>query len=96
MKKIDASEIYLYPKKAYHKAHGKEFLIERKVVTSDIISGIDLSYWIYVKKPFLWWAPFCVICQGSSRVSVDTIIDAKNFIDNIYPLMGEVETYGGE
>lgn len=93
---IKESDISKYPAIAHYRAHGKIFIIKRKLFTNDISNGIDLSYWIYVKNKFLWWNYISSICQGSSRVSKDTIAEAKYFIDNKYPLMSQIEYYSTE
>lgn len=92
--KIQASEIKKYPSIAGHRAHGKTFLIKRKLFTDNISDGIDLTYWIYVKKYFLWWSYLSSICQGTFRVSKNTITEAKGFIDKEYPSLPLVKVYG--
>ncbi len=93
MKCIKANEISQFPQQEIYNAHDKIFLIKRQLVTHDISNGVDLSYWIYERKQFLIWKYWSSICQSTFQVSKDSIEDAKQFIDNFYPLMKNVQYY---
>ena len=91
--KIKHSEVSQYPVLEEYRAHGKTFLIKRKLFTYDISDGIELSYWIYEKKRFLFWWYWSSLCQSCSMVSKDTIEIAKQFLENEYLVMSQVEYY---
>jgi len=92
-KTVDIDDLHEYPKSCLYNSNGKEFLIKRKAFCNDVRDGVDVSYWMYVKKKFLFWRYWSSVTQQCSRVSCVSVDDAKAFIDRIYPKLKDVKYY---
>lgn len=85
---INSKDIDKYSKIGHHRSGGKKFLIKRKLlIINGIENGVNLYYWIYIQKKLLWLKFWLSICEGTFRVSKDSIEEAKNFINKEYPQM---------
>jgi len=90
-KQIQLDEIDEYPAVGAYSAHNKEFKIVRYLYSSNIKKDVNLSYRIYVRKRFLNISYWSSLTHGDSTLTADSMKEAKEIIDKIYPFLKVVE-----
>ena len=83
---IKKHDICMYLDSDIYKVQNKTYIIKRKLFTHYKCENIDLLYWIYEKKRFLFWDYLSVITRpdnNSTIVTTNSIDEAKKYIDTM-------------
>ena len=85
----DVTDLKDFPKIGHYKQHGLTFMFKRQV-DGNSVERVNIYYFLYVRKKFLWIEYWSSICECYSRVTKSSIKDARNFIDKYYLYMNGI------